>query len=485
LEYAFYGLEPQSVLRNFWELSQVYSRRADNTQGISDYLAGFGKKLGLEVFQDETTNVIIYKPATPGYECAPTVMLTGHMDMICATAPGVVHDFDNEPLELILDADRDTIRANGTTLGADCGLGLAFILAVLESDQIRHPAIEAVFTTNEETDMKGAWNLHYEKLNSKLILSLDATRLSMGGAGELDLELLLPRNMIAADADQIQATIEIGGLIGGHSGKNAFAERGNANALLVRVLSDLQKEKNIPFRIVSFAGGDYTACAFAREAACTLQFPVEYAKAVEGTVAEWQEILKHELAVPDPNVFLRYRVETVVAGQVCDDETTERFLSLMTILPDGLCSLHKYFKEKYESCVNLGVVTPVENAFRILVCIRAAVASKKYFLFDKVRRICDLLGTNYRIMNDLPQWEYNDRARLPEVIGDIYADIEPNVAQGTCEQGIFLMHMQGAEAAGVGPVVQNPHSPNECISVKAAAEDWDRFVRVLQALKNY
>lgn len=147
MEYIFSGLEPQNVLKNFWDLSQVYSRRADNTQGISDYLANFGKKLGLKVIQDPTTNVIIYKPASKGYENAPTVMLAGHMDMICAANPGVVHDFDNEPLKLILDADGDTIHADGTTLGADDGLGLAFILSVLESDTIAHPAIEAVFTT--------------------------------------------------------------------------------------------------------------------------------------------------------------------------------------------------------------------------------------------------------------------------------------------------------------------------------------------------
>ena len=454
MEYVFEGLEPQNVLRNFWELSQVYSRRADNTQGISDYLTEFGRKLGLRVEQDETTNVIIYKTATPGYEQAPTVMLAAHMDMICAANPGVEHDFDHEPLHLVLDEDRDTIHADGTTLGADDGLGAAFILTVLESDTIAHPAIEAVFTTNEETDMKGAWNLHYEKLSSRIILSLDATRLSLGGAGELEMELFLDRKMVPAREGDVQAVISVDGLIGGHSGKNAFSERGNANTL-------------------------------ARDAACALSYPASCQQTVQDAVEEWQAIYSSELAVPDPDVRLSLRMAETLQNETCDDETTGRFITLLTILPDGLCSLHKYFEHKYESCVNEGVVETLADSFRIVTCIRSALAAKKYFQLDKIQRVCELLHVRWNILHDLPQWEYNSNSRVAEVISGIYSDIEPNVAQGTCEQGIFLMKMPGAEAAGVGPVVESPHSPNEKISVSTVADDWNRFVKVLAALKNY
>lgn len=484
MNYLFEGLEPQNVLRNFWDLSQVYSRRADNTQGISDFLANFGRNLGLEVFQDETTNVIIYKPASKGYESAPSVMLAGHMDMICAANPGVEHDFDNEPLTLVLDDDQDTIHADGTTLGADDGLGIAFIMAVLESDTIAHPAIEAVFTTNEETDMKGAWELHYDKLKSNIILSLDATRLSLGGAGELEMEIFVDYSLIPAREGDTQAIISLTGLIGGHSGKNAFAERGNANALVVRMLSDLQKNKKVPFRLVSFVGGDYTACALAREAECKISYPAEYDETVKAAVEEWQAIYASELAVPDPDVQLAYKAADSITDTM-DDETTKRFITLMTILPDGLCSLHKYFEHKYESCVNVGVVEMEENALRIITCIRSALAAKKYFQYDKIEKVCELMGVRYEILHDLPQWEYNSNSRVAEVISDIYADMEPNVAQGTCEQGIFLMHMPGAEAAGVGPVVDSPHSPNEKISIKTLTDDWNRFVKVLEVMIHY
>lgn len=478
----FQGLEPQGVLRNFWALSQVHSRRADHTQGISDYLADFGRRLGLEVYQDETTNVIIYKPASPGFEQAPTVMLAAHMDMICAANPGVDHDFDKEPLHLLLDEDGDTVRADGTTLGADCGLGMAFILAVLEARDIPHPALEAVFTTNEETDMRGALELDYGQLCSKLILSLDATRLSLGGSGELEMEMFMDRNTVPAQPGALQARLSISGLIGGHSGKNAFIERGNAVTLLTRVLSDLQKK--IPFRIVSFTGGYETACAFAREAACVISFSADRKQELEAAAAEWQDRYRKELAVPDPNVTLMLEADETLP-ETCDDATTERLITLLTILPDGLCSLHKYFEHKYETCVNQGVVEMTDSEFRVVACIRSSSASKKYHQLDKIQRVCGLLGVRLHILHDLPQWEYVSDSRLAEVIRDIYSDLEPNIAQGTCEQGIFLDNMPGAEAAGVGPLVNSPHSPNESFSIKAAAEDWKRFLQVLEALKSY
>ena len=173
--------------------------------------------------------------------------------------------------------------------------------------------------------MKGAWNLHYEKLSSKLILSLDATRLSLGGAGELEMELFMDRHMVPGREGDVQAVISVDGLIGGHSGKNAFSERGNANTLLVRMLSDLQRKKQVPFRIISFTGGDYTACALARDAACALSYPASCQQTVQDAVEEWQAIYSSELAVPDPDVRLSLRMAETLQNETCDDETTGRF----------------------------------------------------------------------------------------------------------------------------------------------------------------
>jgi len=481
---VFDGLEPKEVLNNFYKISQSYSRRADNCQGVSDFMTAFGRNLGLETFQDETGNVIIWKPATPGYEKAPTVMLEGHMDMICAANIGVTHDFDNEPIRILVDEDGDTVRADGTTLGADDGLGVAMIMSVLESKTIEHPALEAVFTVNEETDMKGALNVHYEKLHSKVILSLDGDRLALGGGGELEMEMFLDYSRIPAEADTVQAEISISGLIGGHSGKNAYIERGNAVTLLVRMLSALQKK--MPFRLTAFTGGDFTACAFARDSFCSIVFPKEYAATVEQHAAEWQELYSREMAVQDPDVRGTLTWAEKPADTTLDDASTERFINFITILPDGICSIHKYFEKKYESCVNVGVVEmPDDREFRIITCIRSAMAAKKYFQYDKILRICALTGVRHGILHDLPQWEFNANSRAAEIARKVYDDLEPAIGGGTCEMGIFLDNLPGSEAVGVGPVVNSPHSPNECFSIKMMEKDWKRLIQLLKELKNY
>lgn len=458
----------------------MYSRRSGNTKGISDYIAKFGQELGLQTYQDEAGNVIIWKPASPGYENAPCVMLTGHMDMICSTLPEIVHDFDTQPLHLMLESNGDTIHADGTTLGADCGIGLAFIMAVLESEQIAHPPVEAVFTTNEETDMSGAMHLHYELLKSKIIFSLDATRLSLGGAGELDLILKSALSWERVPDGYLQKQISVDGLLGGHSGKNAMVERGNAVTLLARILSGMQEE--IPFYMISFTGGSETACAFARSAACTIAFPEAYRHKVPEAAKEWDRIYRSELTVPDPDVHVDCRDVAVLSPRCCSLESSERLLNLLTILPDGVCSLHKYFPGKYEVCVNVGVVEMETDAFRVLVCVRSAVKSKKTYQASRIRRICQLLNVQYSVEHDLPQWDYCDTSALVQKLRGIYGEDCVSVAQGTSEQGIFLAHMSGAQAIGVGPVVHNPHSPYEHISVKEISEDWNRFCEALAAI---
>lgn len=488
MSYTFEGLEPKEVLRCFYDFSQATPRM--NTQsgigagGGSNFVVEFAKKLGLEYFQDENLNVIVYKPATPGYEQAPSVILEAHMDMVCAAEKGVVHDFVHDPIEIVVDDDRDTVHANGTTLGADNGLGVAMILAVLESKTVAHPALECIFTTNEETDMNGARTLHFEKLTSKVAMSLDATRLSLGGSGEYDMELFMDYKKTPVRGGDVQSCINILGLLGGHSGKNAYMERGNANMLATRVLSSLQK-KQVPFRIVSFIGGEFTACAIAREAVCQISYPESYRETVENTVEEWLPIFKNELAVPDPYVELSLAEPEKYATETLDDESTEKFINLMTILPDGLNSLHKYFDHKYESTVNVGVVEMPQNSFRMVVCVRYTLLSKMRLAVDKINRICDLLGVRYNTLEDLPHWEYNANARIVEVIKDIYGDMEATVGQGCCEMGFFTRNMPGIEVIGVGPTVDSPHSPKEKFSVKVVADDYARFLRVLAAMKDY
>ena len=488
MAYVFEGLEPREVLRHFHDFSRAVPRMVTGSgagaRGGSDFIVSFAERLGLEYFRDDDLDVIVWKPATPGYENAPSVILTAHMDMICAAEKGVTHDFERDPIEIVLDGDRDTVRAAGTTLGADDGLGVAMILAVLGSGTIPHPALECVFTVNEESDMCGARRLRYDKLRSRIVMSLDATRLSLGGGGEYDLELLMDFQRIPAREGDRQFCIRAGGLLGGHSGKNACMERGNANVLLTRVLSDLQR-KGVPFRIVSFTGGEFTACAIAREAVCRISCPGSFCGTVAETVRAWDAVFKNELAVPDPYVELSLSGPEAAAGETLDDAGTAKFIDLMTLLPDGLNSLHKHFDRKYESAVNAGVVEMTGTCFRIVVCVRYTLASKKQLAADKIRRICRLLGVRCNVLEDLPHWEYNADARIVALVRDIYGGIQPSIGQGCCEMGFFTANMPGAEVIGVGPVVDSPHSPSESFRISVLADDWARFTEVLRHMKDY
>ena len=488
MAYVFEGLEPREVLKNFYDFSQAVPRMnmesGVGAHGGSDFIVSFAREHGLTYEQDESLNVIVKKPASPGYETAPSVILEAHLDMVCAADQGVVHDFSSDPIEIIVDEDQNTVHANGTTLGADDGLGVAMILAVLESDTIEHPELECVFTVNEETDMYGARHLHYERLKSRIVMSLDATRLSLGGGGEYDLELFMDYDRIPVRSGDVQSCIHLHGLLGGHSGKNAYMERGNANMLVVRVLSDLRKKK-VPFRIISFIGGEFTACAIARDAVCRISYPESFRETVEKTITEWAAVFKNELAVPDPYVELTLETPEAAADETIDDKGTARFIDLMLLLPDGLNSLHKYFDHKYESAVNVGVVEMPESCFRIIVCVRFALVTKMRLLVDKICRLCDLLGVRYNTIEDLPHWEYNANARIVELIKDIYTDMEPSIGQGCCEMGFFTDNMPGVEVIGVGPVVDSPHSPKENFLIDVLADDWRRFVEVLRVTKDY
>ena len=328
--------------------------------------------------------------------------------------------------------------------------------------------------------MSGAKALHYDFLKSRIILSLDAARLSLGGAGELDIELRADAEWVETPPENRQAVIALSGLLGGHSGKNAMAERGNAVTLLARMLAEIQEE--IPFQLISFAGGSETACAFARDAACTISFPAEEREHIIAAVERWNHIYRNELAIPDPDIRLSYHDEEKLSSWCCSAETADRLLTLLTILPDGLCSIHKHFPMKYETCVNVGVVEMERESFRVLVCVRSAVASKKAYQAARIRRVCKLLQVQYRELCDLPQWDYSDTGPLARCLQNIYGANHVGITEGTCEQGIFLAHMQGAKAFGVGPVVHSPHSPNEHISIRETAKDWERFLKVLSAI---
>lgn len=475
---AIEGLEPKAVLKYFADLSQV-PRMPGRQKQVSDFLADYVRELGLPCIQDAHLNVIARKPASPGYEAAPPVMIQAHMDMVCEKDPGVIHDFARDPLTLRREGDK--ITADGTTLGADNGIGVAFIMALLADPALQHPALEAVFTTDEETDMGGAFSLDYSQFKSRLILNLDAGAVIVSGSGELEVEMRFGKGVTPVKSASSQYTVRIGGLIGGHTGANAMAERGNAIVLLNRLLLALGKE--IDYQIINMQGGAGMSSAFARNAECTIAFAAADLAAVKAVVDRHLTIYREELKKRDPGVTVEMLPAAAEYPEALDAKTADILQKLLCILPDGVFSLNRDFPGAMESCSNVGVVETYEKEMFVTILIRSVIAGKKYYLYDKVTMLCDALGVAHRIGRDLPHWDYNVDDKLAKLLREVYPDLEPTVSQGTLECGIFCANLPGASVIALGSPYYNPHSPREYFLVSETEIFWKRLLEFLAKLK--
>jgi len=478
MSYIFEGLEPAAVLKYFYELSQI-PRMPGDQKRVSDWAAQMGRSLGYETYQDARQNVIIYKPASPGMEDALPVAVQSHLDMVCEKESSVTHDFAKDPLKLRI-VGNNKVMATGTTLGADNGVGVAFIMALLADKTLKHPPIEAVFTTDEETDMGGAFGLAYDRISAKLLINLDAGAVCVCGSGELEVEMTFRKGTEALDKNALVYTLSVDGLIGGHTGANAMIERGNAIVLLNRVLIALDKE--VKYQLLEMQGGAGMSSAFARNAKATVAFaPAELGRAVKVIDRVTGEI-KSEMVKRDPDVAFHFLPCAAPPKEAFDANTANRLRTLLTALPDGVFSLNHDFEGAMESCSNVGVVETRDKELFVTILIRATVPGKKYYLYDKVVRICEALGVAHRIGRDLPHWEYNMSDDIKALIKELYPEHEMGISQGTLECGIFTANIPGACVVALGSPYYYAHSPNEYFLLDETRLYWKRFLAMLERL---
>ena len=424
--------------------------------------------------------MVARKPASEGYEDEPTVMLQAHLDMICEKELYTNHDFRKDPIRLIREGD--TIMADGTTLGADDGIGVAFIMSILEDNSLKHPEIEAVFTTDEETDMGGAFNLDYSKIKSRLILNLDAEAIGVCGSGELELEMTLPIKRESVRKKSELCRIKIAGLKGGHSGMNSMDERGNAILILTRLL--LAMQNRVDFRLADINGGQGMSSAFARNSTCVISYPSAHREDVTRILEDEFAVVKKELERRDPGVKMDLIYEVEVYDQVIDGDTQDKLLDLLTILPDGLFSLNREFPGAMESTSNIGVIETREDEIFVTILIRSFLPGKKYFLLRKAVRLCELLDISHKIGRDLPHWEYNVSERLMKILNDVYPDTEFHASQGTLESGIFNMNIPDSTVISLGSPYYEAHSPSEYLSIAETEDYWDMLISFLERLRD-
>jgi len=481
------NLQPELVFNYFAEISKV-PRGSGNEQGISDYLAREGKRLGLEVVQDENLNVLIKKPATKSYENAPTVIIQGHMDMVCEKNKGKEHDFTKDPIELRVDGDY--LYATDTTLGADNGIAVAMGLALLASDDIQHPALEVIFTADEEETMNGAMNIKGELFKGEYIINLDSEEegtITVSCAGGVTAVVTIDKEYKTVENKKSAYKIDIKGLLGGHSGMEIDKQRANSNVLMGRLLNHISNVCNIEFDLVSVEGG-LKNNAIPREAECIILVNSNDESKLEKEINNALQVFKNEYKTSDPDVTIELEKCDKAYDKALNDKCKENIIELINLMPRGIQTMSMDIKGLVESSTNLGVIANNEENFVFEFATRSSVKSLKDDLNNRMTLLCNKLGVKLDLMDDYPEWEYAKDSKLEKICVDTYEEVmgkKPEIVaiHAGLECGLLLDAIKGAQAISIGPNLFDVHTPNEHLDIPSTKRTWKYLVAILKNIK--
>ncbi|MBC8611984.1 Cytosol non-specific dipeptidase [uncultured Ruminococcus sp.] len=475
-------LKPKSVFSYFEDLCGI-PHGSRNVKAVSDYCVSFAKEHGLEWMQDDAYNVIIIKPATAGYEKAPAVMLQGHLDMVCEKDMALTDlDMAKTPLDIAIDGDY--IYAKGTTLGGDDGIAVACMLAVLASNDLSHPRIEAVFTTDEEIGMLGAAAIDLSPLQAKLLINMDSEEEGIfltSCAGGVTASINLPVAYEETGKTPVEITID--GLQGGHSGIEIDKGRGNANMLMGRLLNHM---KQVDFRLAELKGGLKDN---AIPLSCRAVIMTDDVEAVQQAVQEYEQVLRHEYRTSDPNVSVHAAVlET--GSCALNADSTKRAVSLLTNVPNGVQAMSMDLVGLVETSLNLGILELTQQGLFLSFAVRSSVSSAKQAVLERLESIAELLGGTVELFGDYPAWEFKKDSRLREIMMQTYRDLygkEPEIQaiHAGLECGIFSGKVEGLDCISLGPDMMNVHTSKERLSISSTARTWDLVVETLKRLKDF
>lgn len=477
-------LNPQIVWKYFHEITQV-PRPSKKEEKILAYLLDFAKKHNLPYKQDEAGNLVISKPATPGYENRETVVLQSHVDMVCEKNTGTQHNFDTDPIRTVIDGE--WLRADGTTLGADNGIGCAAELAILASDDLEHGPIECLFTVDEETGMTGAMNLKPGFFSGKILLNLDSEdegELFIGCAGGMGVIATFEPKYSAGAEDLTYLQVKVFGLKGGHSGGDIHVGLGNANKILTRYLYAL--ESNLEWKLAEIGGGNLHN-AIPREAHATVGVkPADKAKA-EALLAELRAHVQDELKRVDPNVNLT--IEQVQAPQfVMDCNTKSRLVRALYACPHGVLGMSHELENLVETSNNLASIKTVDGGkIRVETSQRSSTESLRNSTAEMVKSIFELAGAQADIRDPYPGWKPNADSAILKVAAETYRKLfgkEPAVKaiHAGLECGLILDVFPGLDMVSFGPTLRDVHSPAERIEIKTVDLWWRHLLEVLKAI---
>ena len=476
-------LQPNRVFYYFEELCKI-PHGSYNTRAISDYLVTFAKEHQLAYDQDAADNVVIYKPATAGYEAAPTTILQGHMDMVCEKTADSDHDFFKDPIQIYVDGD--FIRAKDTTLGGDNGIAIAYALAILESDTIAHPALEVVITSDEEVGLLGAAALDTSKLKGTYMINIDSEDegvLTVGCAGGLTGQAKLPLHFWEADGLLLEVTIDQ--LQGGHSGIDADKNRGNANILMGRYLSELSLACD--FMISDIKGGQkdnvITPASYA-----SLVVSEEDVVSVMHFTEEFQAALRTEYAGSDDHVTVTVAPKISGTYPVMDLPSKMRVLMFLRNVPNGVLKMSGLIEGLVQTSANLGVMRIEGSSFVASSGIRSNINPPKYDVGNRMRQLSEYLGGEYQESGVYPCWAYNPDSKLRILMRDVFERMygrRPVVEaiHAGLECGVFFENINNLDCISIGPDMMDVHTTKERLSISSVGRTWDYLLQVLKEIK--
>ena len=464
----------EAVFGYFLEISKI-PHGSGNTSHIANYLESFASDRGLEYFRDGANNVVIKKPATAGLESRPTVILQGHTDMVAEKLPTSDKNMETEGLEVYRDGD--FLRAVGTTLGGDDGVAVAYALALLDSTDIPHPAIEALFTSDEEIGLIGAGALDTSMLDGKIMINIDSDDegiFTVGCAGGVRNDVALP--VSSAPSGDKKYKLTVSGLLGGHSGVEIDRGRANAIKLLATTVCDMEN-----VRIASICGGNADN-AIPRE--CTAYFTTS------DDAESWVNLARAACAKAysetDPDVAFTLE-ETDFDFEPLDKDSTDKLLSIINDTPSGVIAMSREIEGLPESSQNIGIVKIENGVFRMTVSVRSAKSAKKAELAASIKSTAEKYGADYSSRGDYPAWEYKPDSRLRDVACKVFSDMYGKDASvitihAGLECGIFSDKIEGLDCLSLGPDNYDIHTTEEHLSISSTARVWEFLLNVLKEI---
>ncbi len=474
------SLNPEKVFAFFEKICSI-PHGSGNCAALSAFIADFAKQRRLDFAVDAEQNVLIRKPASPGYEKYETLILQGHLDMVCEKDPELEFDFAKDAIQPYIDGD--DIRARGTSLGGDNGIAIAMMLAILDDDTLHHPQLEMLMTVDEETSMDGAFGFDCAQLRGHRLINLDSEYegvLMCSCAGGVDVVCNLP--VLREEKEGGRLTLTVAHLRGGHSGVEIDKGRANANILMGRLLFRLQNE--LPLGIAEYCGGSRVN-AIASHAEAEILIEKSRLTEYEEHIKQMEAIFRKEYHASDPDISVNLKLSESGCFSVLDEASAARMISLLLILPDGMQEMSAEMPGLVQTSCNLGAASLQESAFTFTSSIRSCMETKKMMLAEKIMRIVVLTGGSAALEGDYPGWSYQPDSRLKETLINAYQKVcgikaSAEAVHAGMECGIFAAGIPNLDCVSIGPTMGDVHTPQEHLSISSVQRTWKVLLTALE-----